>query len=164
VQEQEKNLQPEDIAKCKGDFTSALNALKRSLAPQPKVKKKAAAAPVPAVEKKYENYTVMFDHVSAAITKGEAKAINKAVLSVDTTAAKTVIISGYADRPGNVEYNMMLSGKQANAAAALLDDNSSSDLGGHMQVKVYGERNNKVLTADGKRKPKNRRVKIKIIR
>ena len=163
MQEQEENLQPEDIAKCKSDFNSALNALKRALAPQPKAKKKAAA-PAPAPLKKYENYTVMFDHDSAAITNGEAKTVNKAVLSVDTTAAKTVIISGFADRSGNAAYNMVLSGKRANAVAALLDDNSSSDLGGHMQVKVYGEKNNKVLTADGKREPKNRRVKIEIIR
>ena len=70
LQEQEENLQPAHIAKCKGDFTSALNALKTALAPQPKAKK-AAAAPAPAAPKgkKYENFTVLFGHDSAAITK-----------------------------------------------------------------------------------------------
>ena len=46
----------------------------------------------------------------------------------------------------------------------LFDGNSSSELGAHLQVKVYGEKKNKVLTADGKRDLKSRRVKTEFIR
>jgi OmpA-OmpF porin, OOP family len=162
MQEQEENLQPDHIAKCKGDFTSALNALKAALAPQPKAKKVAAPA-APAL-KKYENFTVLFDHDSSKITKTAGKNVNKAVLAVDTVAPKSVIISGYADRSGNANYNMTLSGNRANAVAGMLTENASTDLGGKISVKVYGEKNNKVLTANGKREPKNRRVKIEVIR
>jgi OOP family OmpA-OmpF porin len=164
LQEQEENLQPEDIAKCKGDFTSALNALKAALAPAPAPKKAAApAAPAPAV-KKYENFTVLFAHDSSAISKDEGKNVNQAVLAIDTAAPKKVIISGYADRSGNADYNMTLSGNRAGAVAWMLQDNASTDLKGKIDIKVYGETNNKVLTADGKREPKNRRVKIEVIR
>ena len=163
MQEQEENLQPDHIAKCKGDFNSALNALKAALAPQPKAKKVAAAPAAPA-PKKYENFTVLFDHDSSKISKTAGKNVNKAVLAIDTRAPKSVIISGYADRSGNAAYNMSLSGKRANAVAAMLTENASTDLGGKVAVKVYGEKNNKVLTSDGKREPKNRRVKIEVIR
>jgi outer membrane protein OmpA-like peptidoglycan-associated protein len=162
MQEQEENLQPDHIAKCKGDFNSAYNALKAALAPQPKAKKKAAAPAAKA--KKYENFTVLFDHDSSKIGKTAGRNVNKAVLAVDTAAPKSVIISGYADRSGNADYNMTLSGKRANAVAVMLTENASTELGGKVAVKVYGEKNNKVLTADGKREPKNRRVKIEIIR
>ena len=163
MQEQEENLQPDHIAKCKGDFNSAYNALKTALTPQPKAKKAVAAAPAPKA-KKYENFTVLFGHDSSKIDKAAGRNVNKAVLAVDTAAPKSVIISGYADRSGNANYNMTLSGNRANAVAAMLTENASTDLGGHVKVKVYGEKNNKVLTADGKREPKNRRVKIEIIR
>jgi hypothetical protein len=59
---------------------------------------------------------------------------------------------------------MVLSGKRVNVVAALLDGNSASELGGHLQVKVDGERRNKVLTIDGKSEMKNCRVKTEIIR
>ena len=164
MQEQEENLQPKDIAKCKGDFTSAYNALKTALAPQPKAKKAAAPAPAKPAVKKYENFTVLFAHDSSKITKGEGKNVNKAVLAIDTTAPKSVKISGYADRSGKAAYNMTLSGKRANAVAVMLTENASTELGGKVAVKVHGEKDNKVLTADGKREPKNRRVKIEIFR
>jgi OmpA-OmpF porin, OOP family len=163
MQEQEENLQPDHIAKCKGDFNSAYNALKTALAPQPKAKKPKPAPAAPKA-KKYENFTVLFAHDSSKIDKKAGRNVNKAVLAIDTAAPKSVIISGYADRSGNANYNMTLSGKRANGVAAMLTENASTELGGKVAVKVYGEKNNKVLTADGKREPKNRRVKIEIIR
>lgn len=164
LQEQEENLQPDHIAKCKGDFNSALNALKAALAPQPKAKKVAAPAPAAPKGKKYENFTVLFGHDSAAITKDQAKNVNKAVLAIDTVAPKQVVISGYADRSGNAAYNETLSGSRAGAVAWMLQDNSTTNLKGKVEIKVFGENNNKVLTADGKREPKNRRVKIEVLR
>jgi outer membrane protein OmpA-like peptidoglycan-associated protein len=160
LQEQEENLQPRHIAKCKGDFNSAYNALKAALAPQPKPKKKAAAPKA----KKYENFTVLFAHDSSKIDKTAGRNVNKAVLAVDTAAPKKVIVSGYADRSGNAEYNMTLSGNRAGAVAWMLQDNASTSLKGKVTINVYGESNNKVLTSNGKREPKNRRVKIEIIR
>ena len=163
MQEQEENLQPDHIAKCKGDFNSAYNALKTALAPQPKAKK-AAAAPAAPKAKKYQSFTVLFGHDSSKIDKTAGKNVNKAVLAIDTAAPKSVTISGYADRSGNANYNKVLSGKRANAVAGMLTENASTELGGKVAVKVHGENNNKVLTADGKREPKNRRVKIEITR
>ncbi|MDE0807817.1 MAG: OmpA family protein [Alphaproteobacteria bacterium] len=160
MQEQEENLQPGHIAKCKGDFNSAYNALKTALAPQPKAKKVVAAAK----GKKYENFTVLFSHDSSVIDKKAGNKINKAVMAVDTTAPKSVTVSGYADRSGNADYNMTLSGNRAGAVAWMLQDNASTSLKGKVTINVYGEKSNKVLTANGKREPKNRRVKIEIFR
>jgi OOP family OmpA-OmpF porin len=164
LQEQEENIQPEDIAKCKGDFMAALKELKALLAPKPAPKKAAAPAPAAPAGKKYENFTVLFAHDSAEISADEAKNVNKAVLTIDTVPPKKVIISGYADRSGDADYNMTLSGNRAGAVAWMLQDNSTTELKGKVDIKVYGEKNNKVLTADGKREPKNRRVKIEVIR
>jgi OOP family OmpA-OmpF porin len=160
MQEQEENLQPDHIAKCKGDFNSAYNALKTALAPQPKAKKVVATPKV----KKYENFTVLFSHDSSVIDKKAGRHVNKAVMAVDTSAPKSVTVSGYADRSGNADYNMTLSGNRAGAVAWMLQDNASTSLKGKVTINVYGEKSNKVLTANGKREPKNRRVKIEIFR
>ena len=168
MQEQEENLQPADIAKCKSDFSFAMGALKAGTAPKmKKKKKKVAAAPAPAPKlkaRRYEKYIVLFDHDSSKISKGETKPVNKAVLTVDNAPPRRVIVTGYADRSGNADYNKMLSDMRAKAVAALLDENSSTDLSGIIEIKSYGEERNEVDTADGKREPKNRRVKIDIIR
>ena len=114
--------------------------------------------------KKYESFTVLFGHDSSKIDKTADRNVNKAVLAVDTTAPKSVTVSGYADRSGNADYNMTLSGNRAGAVAWMLQDNASTSLKGKVTINVYGEKNNKVLTANGKREPKNRRVKIEIFR
>lgn len=165
MQEQEENLQPEDIAKCKADFEFAMGALKAATAPKPKKKKAAAPAPAPKkMAKRYQKYLVLFDHDSATISKDEVKSLNKAVLSIDGAAPSRVIVTGYTDTTGNAAYNLALSEKRAKAVAAMLDENSSTDLGNTIEVKFYGEDRPEVDSGDNKREPKNRRVKIDVIR
>ena len=161
MQEQEEDMQPADIAACKDDFNYAMGALKAALAPKPK--KKAAPKPKK-MAKRYQKYIVLFGLGSAKISSKESKSLNKAVLSIDTAAPSRVIVSGHTDRSGSATFNMALSKKRANAVAAMLEENSSTDISGKIQVKAYGETRNAVDTGDGRREPKNRRVKIDVIR
>ena len=107
---------------------------------------------------------ILFDLESADVSADGQKTINKAVMSIDQHGAKRVVVSGFTDRSGSDAYNQKLSQKRAENVAAVLQENSSTDLLGLMEVKAYGEERNAVPTADGKWEPKNRRVKIDVIR
>ena len=159
LQEQEEGYQPDDIARCLKDFEFALGAIKGVLTPPP-----PPPAPPKPIVKAYEKFLVLFGHDSALIEGDEIKAVNKAVLAIDGSPVRRVVISGYADRSGTEKHNLKLSQTRADAVAAMLDDNSSSELGELIEIKAYGENGVAVDTPDGKREPKNRRVKIELVR
>lgn len=163
MQEQEEDLQPGHIAGCRADFEFALGALKAALTPPPPPKKAEAPKPKPE-PRRYEKYVVLFDHDSSAVSKGEEKTINKAVLSIDTHPASRVIVSGFTDRSGPAAYNLKLAERRALAVAEILDENSSTDLAGKIEIKAHGEARNEVPTGDGVREPKNRRAQIDVVR
>ncbi len=163
MQEQEEGHQLDHIAACRSDFAFAMGALKAAMAPKPKpVAKKAPPKPKP--PKAYEKHVIYFPHDSATVDGSGVKAVNKAVLSIDAAAPRKVIVSGYTDRLGLRKYNMRLGVRRAKAVSALLQKNSSSDLGGIVETRSFGETHNAVETGDAVREPKNRRVKIDIIR
>ena len=158
VQELEENIQPDHIARCREDFSFAKDALVAALTPPPPKPEPKLAARL------YEKFVILFDLESADVSADGQKTINKAVMSIDQHGAKRVVVSGFTDRSGSDAYNQKLSQKRAENVAAVLQENSSTDLLGLMEVKAYGEERNAVPTADGKWEPKNRRVKIDVIR
>lgn len=154
MQEAEENFQPADIAWCRDRFWPALEAMEAAVADQPV----AAAPPVT-----FANFTVYFDFDSSAITPETLSTLIDAADASDDMGASTMTISGYADRSGSEAYNMALSQRRADAVAAEL----GSLLGTTaptMTLEAFGESNNKVVTPDGVKEPKNRRVKIEIRR
>ena len=164
MQEQEENFQPDDIAKCRADYMSSMNAVRSALAPAP-----AAAAPAPAPAPKAPQrmaatYTVNFDFDSDQITGKASQIIAEAGMAVDEMKASTIILSGYTDRAGSETYNMKLADRRAKAVLGALDIRSRKKIAEATQIKVYGEKNNKKKTEDGVREAENRRVKIEIIR
>jgi outer membrane protein OmpA-like peptidoglycan-associated protein len=153
MQEAEENFQPADIAWCRDRFKVALQAMEAAVAAQP-----AAAAPPPVT---FANFTVYFDFDSSAITPETLSTLIDAADASDDMGASTMTISGYADRSGPADYNMALSQRRADVVAAELRSLLGSTAPA-MSLEAFGESNNKVVTPDGVKEPKNRRVKIEI--
>ena len=172
LQEQEENIQPKHIEECKYQYTTYVKALKRALAPK-KMKKKAKKAAFkqvavtdakPMRKRTFANFTVYFAFNSDVIDEKSLNVLDKAARAIAEINAKTVTVSGYTDRAGSAAYNDGLAKRRGDNVAAALEDASIVSLGKKIKKKVFGEKSNKVLTANGKREPKNRRVKIEIFR
>lgn len=154
MQEAEENFQPADIAWCRDRFKVALQAMEAAVAEQPA----AAAAPPPVT---FANFTVYFDFDSSAITPETLSTLIDAADASDDMGASTMTISGYADRSGSAAYNEALSQRRADAVAAELKSLLGTTVPA-MTLEAFGEGSNKVVTPDGVKEPKNRRVKIEI--
>ncbi|NQW12426.1 MAG: OmpA family protein [Alphaproteobacteria bacterium] len=157
MQEAEENFQPADIAWCRERFQLALAEMEKAVAEAPKPKAAAPAPAAPAVT--FVNFTVYFDFDSAAISPATLSTLIDAANAADDMGARTVDVSGYADRAGSAAYNKALSQRRADAVAAELKSLSTL---GKMTLQAFGESNNKVVTPDGVKEAKNRRVKIEI--
>jgi len=154
LQEQEENSQPEDIAKCRTEYSAAMAKLTGMEAPAPA----AAAAPKPKPEPM--TFVVFFGHNSSVLSVDSNRTIGEALMAAKKTGAKLVQVGGHADRSGDAPYNNALSERRAKAVIEVL-------LWGGLdkkQVKpsVFGEDFNAMRTADGVKKAANRRVEIKL--
>jgi outer membrane protein OmpA-like peptidoglycan-associated protein len=158
MQEQEENIQPDDIAWCRDEFKMALAKIEAAVAPKPAPK---AEAPAPMAPKRsFVNFTIYFDHDSDVVSpKGQATIID-AANAADEMGAKSITVSGYADRSGSAKYNMDLSKRRASNVEGLIWDMVGQ--GPDYIPQWFGEGKNKVITPDGVKEPKNRRVKIEI--
>lgn len=150
MQEQEENFQPADIKWCKDRFDAAMAQLGT---PAP------AAAPKPSIT--FANFTVYFDFDKSALTAETQATLIDAANASDDMGASSITVSGYADRSGPAAYNMALSQRRADAVAkeltTLIGTNAPA-----MTLQAFGETQNKVVTPDGVKEAKNRRVKIEI--
>ena len=160
MQEAEENIQPEDIAWCRERFTAALSVMEEAVAEEPAAEPAAAPAPPPVT---FANFTVYFDFDSSAILPQALSTLIDAADASDDMTASSITISGYADRSGPEAYNMALSQRRADAVAAELKDLLGAGAPA-MALRAFGETNNKVVTPDGVKEPKNRRVKVEIRR
>lgn len=151
MQEQEENFQPADIKWCKDRFDAAMGEFG---APAPK-----AEAPKPSIT--FANFTVYFDFDKSSLTPETQATLIDAANAADDMSASAVTLSGYADRSGSEAYNMALSQRRAEAVAqeltALIGANAPA-----MTLHAFGETQNKVVTPDGVKEARNRRVKIEI--
>jgi len=155
MQEAEENIQPADIVWCRDRFKVALQAMEAAIVPQP------AAPAAPPVT--FANFTVYFDFDSSTITPQTLSTLIDAADASDDMGASSITVSGYADRSGSEAYNQALSQRRADAVAAELKDLLGAGAPA-MVIEAFGENNNKVVTPDGVKEPKNRRVKIEIRR
>jgi outer membrane protein OmpA-like peptidoglycan-associated protein len=80
---------------------------------------------------------VLFDYDSYAIRPDAQTAIDKAAQYLKDHPAIDVLIAGYADERGSIEYNLALAGKRADAARnALIQDAISGD---RLKIISYGK-------------------------
>ncbi len=145
VEEQEEGWQNDEIAKCKGDFDTAMAELKQALASKPVDLAKL--------------YTIFFDFDSSVITP-----VGEQVLQalIEDWGGKAVGLSliGHTDSSGSAAYNDKLSLRRANAVKGFVTKlGMSSD---KLQASGMGESSLAVPTQDGVREAKNRRVVIAV--
>jgi OOP family OmpA-OmpF porin len=161
MQEAEENLQPVDIAQCRGSFDAAmakLEVMPKPMAAKPAPEKKKAAAPKPPQTLRSVLY---FDLDKSTLTNQAKAALD--IVKDDLKRAKgaAIYVSGYADRAGSAAYNQKLAGKRVNTVVVALTalGVKKSAIG----TVVHGESRPAVETRDGVAEARNRGVEIAIV-
>lgn len=157
VEQQEEEWQEDDITSCREGFYRSV----RTLAGAP-----AVAAPQPQVQEDLSplifssSYILFFDLDKSVLTE-EAESILNTVaddLKASEEEVYEVILHGHADRSGNVEYNLQLSQKRAEAVKnGLVERGIPAE---YIRYYAFGETDNRVPTQDKKPEHANRRVEI----
>jgi OOP family OmpA-OmpF porin len=103
-------------------------------------------------------YVVFFDWNTDEITYQAQAILDNAAAAYQQCGRARVVVAGHADRSGPPDYNVGLSQRRANNVRSYLADHGLPDR--VMKVEPFGESRPRVETADGVRKPQNRRVEI----
>ncbi|MEL6978792.1 MAG: OmpA family protein [Pseudomonadota bacterium] len=110
-----------------------------------------------------ELLTAVFAFGSDELAAEGAAALAQRLDHLGAAKAARIIVHGHADAAGPSGFNMGLSQRRADAAAALVRG-ALGPQGPSVEAIAFGETQLKVATADGVAEPRNRRVEIKIIR
>jgi OOP family OmpA-OmpF porin len=165
IENQEENFQPDEIARCKREFLTALEQLEGTMPQQPPAAPVAAPAENPldvdpnapmAVENAM--YLVFFDWDQSTLGPGAQSVLDAVASEASKRSLTALTIVGHADRSGPDGYNEKLAMRRANAVRdALIQRGMSADM---IKVEGRGERENLVATPDNVREPANRRAQI----
>ena len=158
VEEQEEDIQPEDIARCRTAFEAAMANVDAALTPAEKPMKKAAPKPAPKPDQK--DWVVYFDFDRADLSD-TAKAQIAEAAAFANSVKSTISVRGHTDRSGTEEYNMGLS--ETRNESVILEMLESDIKANSVRAVALGESEPAVPTEDGVRHPKNRRVEISVI-
>ena len=116
LKEQEENFQPEDINACRDRFNANLAQLIGALTTAAATTAAAAPAPAPATMRS-ASYTVYFRFDSDRLSDKAKAIVSKAGKEASAMTVDKIVIDGYADRAGGVDYNVKLSGRRADRVA-----------------------------------------------
>jgi OOP family OmpA-OmpF porin len=156
MQEQEENFQPADIAACRKMFLAGMGKVEAALAEPKMVKKPTMKRPeVPTID---GIYVLFFDFDSSELTAESKEVIRKAVFDFHLATPGKVYLSGHTDTVGAAAYNVDLSERRLESVVGAMT--GSSVPGVTIQTEAFGETKPLVMTGNGKREPKNRRVEI----
>lgn len=152
MQEKEEDRQPEDIARCRSSFNTAMRALE---AAEPAPAAAPGDAPAAAMPSQFQIY---FDFDSATLNSEAQSVVSVISDAHDEYNPATVIVVGHTDSAGPSDYNIMLSQRRAEAVYNALAEEGipQSD----MRVEAYGEERPRVERPDGTREASNRRVDV----
>ena len=161
MQEQEENFQPKDIARCRGDFETAMAAVAAAMRPPPPPPPPPRAAVPDPVEEMMapRAYTIFFDFDSERINP-TGQAVVDAIIADWGDGLAPVSLVGHADASGPATYNVRLSDRRMRNVAAALRGGGMS--GSRVGGRAVGEADLMVPTPDGVREPRNRRVTVTI--
>jgi OOP family OmpA-OmpF porin len=166
MQEAEENLQPDDIAGCKSQFTLAMAEVDKAMTPRTA----AAEAPpptttaeIPAKAQPQRIRHVVYFKLNAAELTSDARAkLNGIEKELAGNKDAIVYVSGHADRAGPDAYNDKLSSRRVQS---VLDELAA---GGIEKTSIgtaaLGEREPAVPTPDGVVEARNRRVVIEVVK
>ncbi len=103
-------------------------------------------------------YIVFFDWDQSDITPEAATILDSAVTAYASCTNVPIMLAGYTDRSGSVQYNLGLADRRNDSVRGYLTSRGIS--GGAITSEGFGEANPRVPTADGVRELQNRRVEI----
>lgn len=166
VEQQEENWQLDHIAECRNAFRAALTTLEGGLELPSHVYSKPKPTPVrgqaanvgtsPAATA----FTLFFAFDSAEINADGKQAIADVVSRARAGQQVTILVQGHSDRAGPWPYNLALSKTRAAAVRdALIASGVTPE---RVVTQAHGEERPRVVTPDGMREPRNRRVEIVI--
>jgi len=118
-----------------------------------------AAPPAPratAIAGPRQVFIVFFEFDKSVLTNEGRKVVEQAAAAFKS--GTNVVIAGYTDRAGTVQYNLALSKRRADTVRATLVRTGVP--ASAISENWHGEENPRVPTADGVREPQNRRVEI----
>jgi OOP family OmpA-OmpF porin len=156
IQEQEENDNPADVAACMNGFNEALAKVEgMHLAMKAKAPmKKMMDLPAP--------YTVYFDFDSFDLSATGAAVIKEAAKATMKAKAGGVVVTGHTDKAGSDDYNKGLSrARAAGVVNALMAEGIARD---SVKRMYSGEAAPEVMTKDGTKEARNRRVTISFTR
>lgn len=161
MEEQEENVQPTDIARCRAGFTEAMLAI-TPRAPKKMVKPPKEPAPPPPVAAAPpawpKPFIVFFKFDRDEVDGVGQNVVDRAVAAEAKHNPASVVLSGHADRAGSNAYNQALSERRIQSVRdALVAGGVSS---GIISSDAFGEENPRVATPDGQAEPLNRAVQI----
>ncbi|MFN0042304.1 MAG: OmpA family protein [Alphaproteobacteria bacterium] len=157
VEQQEENVQPEHIAKCKNKFVDAITIVEAAIkAPAPAPAPPPAPAPAPAA-KAPGPFTVLFDLNKSNVRADQETVLKQASDAISKAKPNVVNVTGHTDTTGSYAHNLKLSEKRAATVAAALKKMGVTTL-----VATYwvGEDDLAVSTGDNTKEEKNRRAVI----
>jgi outer membrane protein OmpA-like peptidoglycan-associated protein len=157
VEEQEENIQPDDIAFCRGAFLDAIAKVEEALKP-----KAMAAAAMPPEDMMLEpkSWVVYFDFDKSDLSSQSIATIDEAVAYAQTSSKALVVVEGHTDTAGSSDYNDGLAAQRAETVAEKM-----RTLGvpkNDVAVSSFGQELPAVATGDGVAEPLNRRVEIQV--
>jgi OOP family OmpA-OmpF porin len=167
IQEQEENYQSDDIARCRDDFYTAIQAIENTMTWQADVEEpmfmpappEPAAATAAPPEGRPRFYTIFFDWDMDDITPVAQRVVD--TIAEDwLTEQSTLNLVGHTDRSGSDDYNQNLSEQRVDAVTESLVIEGF----GPARISGYGvgETDPIVPTADGEREQRNRRVVVTV--
>ena len=103
-------------------------------------------------------YIVFFDWDQSDITPEAATVLNSAITAYSNCGTVPIMLAGYTDRSGTVQYNLGLAARRNNSVQQYLTGRGIP--AARISSEAFGEANPRVPTADGVRELQNRRVEI----
>lgn len=168
LEQREEDWQTAHIAACRHGFMTALFEIEDALG-GPSASTASALSPAaldedglgsPFKARRSRAFTVFFEFDSAALTAESEQAMDAIAASAKAGGPLHVIVDGHADRAGAAPYNMDLSRRRADAVTRGLVARGLSRE--RLAYHAFGESRLRVLTPDGLREPRNRRVEVVI--
>jgi len=174
IEQQEENWQWAHIAACRDGFFATLTKLEGDIFLRPggvPGEPAAGAGTAPGITPVNQPavleipfapraFTMHFEFDSARIAGDDKVVLRRVLETIRAGADTTIVLAGHADRAGPDWYNDGLSERRALAVKrALVAAGVDAEA---ITVKSYGERRPRIMTADGLRERRNRRVEIVI--
>lgn len=160
VEQQEEGHQPAHIAACKDKFFESMSSLDAALAP-PKVAEAEPKLVTTVASQEIAREVVFFDFDKASISPQEVAKIDQFAAKMRDIKGAELVIVGHADTSGPSDYNQKLSDMRARTVAdKLISEGMNVRELDDMKVEAEGETKPAVITGDGVREERNRRVEI----